>query len=195
MTTERSPKANEIISYTRQLLTSGGYQSFSFADISAKVNIRKASIHHHFPSKAELVKVVVTEYREEARAGMQAMSQQMNDPVAELQAYVDYWATCIREGSSPFCICAMLAVELPTLPAEVAREVSGHFADLSEWLATLLRRGESEKRLRLPVSPADEASLLMATVHGAMLSARAFNDADIFHRIVQPLIDDIVLRA
>ncbi|ROS03048.1 TetR/AcrR family transcriptional regulator [Raoultella terrigena] len=195
MTTERSPKANEIISYTRQLLTSGGYQSFSFADISAKVNIRKASIHHHFPSKAELVKVVVTEYREEARAGMQAMSQQMNDPVAELQAYVDYWASCIREGSSPFCICAMLAVELPTLPAEVAREVSGHFADLSEWLATLLRRGESEKRLRLPVSPADEASLLMATVHGAMLSARAFNDADIFRRIVQPLIDNIVLRA
>ncbi|MEX0492523.1 TetR/AcrR family transcriptional regulator [Raoultella terrigena] len=194
MTTERSPKANEIISYTRQLLTSGGYQSFSFADISAKVNIRKASIHHHFPSKAELVKVVVTEYREEARAGMQAMSQQMNDPVAELQAYVDYWASCIREGSSPFCICAMLAVELPTLPAEVAREVSGHFADLSEWLATLLRRGESEKRLRLPVSPANEASLLMATVHGAMLSARAFNDADIFRRIVQPLIDNIVLR-
>lgn len=194
MTTERSPKANEIISYTRQLLTSGGYQSFSFADISAQVNIRKASIHHHFPSKAELVKVVVTEYREEARAGMQAMSQQMNDPVAELQAYVDYWASCIREGSSPFCICAMLAVELPTLPAEVAREVSGHFADLSEWLATLLRRGESEKRLRLPVSPANEASLLMATVHGAMLSARAFNDADIFRRIVQPLIDNIVLR-
>lgn len=194
MTTERSPKANEIISYTRQLLTSGGYQSFSFADISAKVNIRKASIHHHFPSKAELVKVVVTEYREEARAGMQAMSQQMNDPLAELQAYVDYWTTCIREGSSPFCICAMLAVELPTLPAEVAREVSGHFADLTEWLATLLRRGESEKRLRLPVSPADEASLLMATVHGAMLSARAFNDADIFRRIVQPLIDNIVVR-
>ncbi|MCF6689475.1 TetR/AcrR family transcriptional regulator [Raoultella terrigena] len=195
MTTERSPKANEIISYTRQLLTSGGYQSFSFADISAKVNIRKASIHHHFPSKAELVKVVVTEYREEARAGMQAMTRQMNNPVAELQAYVDYWATCIREGSSPFCICAMLAVELPTLPAEVAREVSGHFADLSEWLATLLRRGESEKRLRLPGSPADEASLLMATVHGAMLSARAFNDADIFRRIVQPLIDSLTLRA
>ncbi|MEX0565563.1 TetR family transcriptional regulator [Raoultella ornithinolytica] len=195
MTTERSPKANEIISYTRQLLTSGGYQSFSFADISAQVNIRKASIHHHFPSKAELVKVVVTEYREEARAGMQAMSQQMNNPVAELQAYVDYWASCIREGSSPFCICAMLAVELPTLPAEVAGEVSGHFSDLTEWLTSLLRRGESEKRLRLPVSPADEASLLMATVHGAMLSARAFNDADIFRRIVQPLIDNIVLRA
>lgn len=195
MTTERSPKANEIISYTRQLLTSGGYQSFSFADISAKVNIRKASIHHHFPSKAELVKVVVTEYREEARAGMQAMTRQMNNPVAELQAYVDYWATCIREGSSPFCICAMLAVELPTLPAEVAREVSGHFADLTDWLATLLRRGESEKCLRLPGSPADEASLLMATVHGAMLSARAFNDADIFRRIVQPLIDSLTLRA
>lgn len=193
MTTERSSKANEIISYTRQLLTCGGYRSFSFADISEKVNIRKASIHHHFPSKADLVKVVVTGYREEARAGMQAMSRQINNPAAELQAYADYWATCIREGSSPFCICALLAVELPTLPPEVASEVTGHFTDLSDWLASLLRKGESEKRFQLRGTPENVANLLMATVHGAMLSARAFDDAAVFPRIVQPVIDSIII--
>ncbi|REM97679.1 TetR/AcrR family transcriptional regulator, partial [Mycobacterium tuberculosis] len=50
-----SPKAVEIVGHARSLLESGGYNGFSYADIAARVNISKASIHHHFPSKAELV--------------------------------------------------------------------------------------------------------------------------------------------
>ena len=192
MTTERSQKANEIMSYTRQLLTSGGYRSFSFADISEKVNIRKASIHHHFPSKTELVRAVVAQYREEAQAGMQMLDHTINDPAAELQAYADYWSTCIKDGSSSFCICAMLAAELPTLPPEVAVEVSGHFTDLSDWLASLLKRGESQNAFQFRGTPSAEARRLMATVHGAMLSARAFDDAEVFQEIVQPVIDSII---
>lgn len=193
MTTERSQKANEILSYTRALLTSGGYRSFSFADISDKVNIRKASIHHHFPSKAELVRTVVAQYREEARTGMKLLSDKINDPVAELQAYIDYWSTCIKDGSSPFCICAMLAAELPTLPPEVAAEVSGHFTDLSHWLAAVLRRGEEQNVFQFRGTISAEADLLMATVHGAMLAARAFNDAEIFRKIAQPALNSIIL--
>ncbi|KAE9771026.1 TetR family transcriptional regulator, partial [Escherichia coli] len=53
---ERSPKAREIMANTRQLLTTGGYKSFSYADLAERVGIRKASIHHHFPGKEDLVK-------------------------------------------------------------------------------------------------------------------------------------------
>ena len=73
-----------------------------------------------------------------------------------------------------FCTftCAMLASEKATLPDEVASEVRGHFEDLSTWLAQVLRRGQSSGQLQLADSPATEAQLLMATVHGAMLAAR-----------------------
>lgn len=195
MTTERSQKANEIISYTRQLLTSGGYRSFSFADIAEKVNIRKASIHHHFPGKADLVRAVVVQYREEAQTGLQELSRTLDNPVAELQAYADYWSACIKEGSAPFCICAILAAELPGLPPEVAAEVSGHFADISGWLEAILRRGESAKVFQLRGTPSSEANQMMATVYGAMLAARAFNSAEIFQQIVQPAIDNITRSA
>lgn len=168
------------------------HRSFSFADLSEKVNIRKA-VFTTISSKAELVRVVVSEYRQEARAGMQALSRQLNNPVAELQAYADYWAKCIQDGSAPFCICAMLAAELPTLPPEVALEVTGHFADLSGWLTELLQRGEKEKCFTVRSTHASEAGQLMATVHGAMLAARAFNDAKVFQQIVQPMIDNILV--
>lgn len=188
MDTELSPKAAEIVACARALLAAGGYNGFSYADISAAVAISKPSIHHHFASKAELVRVVLARYRAEVRAGVAGLEQQVSDPVAQLQAYTDYWSACIREGSLPFCVCAMLAAELPAIPAEVADEVRGHFSELSAWLTTVLARGAVQKAFFLQASPEEEARTFMATVHGAMLSARAFGDAQMFPRTVQPLL-------
>ncbi|MDI9221359.1 TetR/AcrR family transcriptional regulator [Pantoea sp. EA-12] len=189
---ELSQKANEISALTRRLLTTGGYKSFSYADIADVIQIRKASIHHHFPSKADLIRTVVIQYREEALAGMSALDQQLNDPVAEIKAYVDYWSRCIKDGSSPFCICMMLAVELPSLPDEVATEVKGHFQDLSDWLTSLLQKGQNKGIFRLTDTPSVEAKSFMATVHGAMLAARAFNNAALFQQITQPVLSRLL---
>ncbi|MDW8844562.1 TetR/AcrR family transcriptional regulator [Erwinia sp. MMLR14_017] len=187
-----SQKAQEIAAHTRRLLTTGGYKSFSYADIADVVQIRKASIHHHFPGKADLVRTVVAQYREEARAGMAALDHQLNDALAEIKAYVDYWSHCIKDGTSSFCICVMLAVELPTLPAEVAIEVTGHFQELVEWLTSLLEKGQNEGVIELKDTPVVEARALMATVHGAMLAARAFDNADIFQEIMQPVLNRLL---
>ncbi|EWG70982.1 MULTISPECIES: TetR/AcrR family transcriptional regulator [unclassified Enterobacter] len=189
---ERSPKAREIMANTRQLLTVGGYKSFSYADLAERVGIRKASIHHHFPGKEDLVKAVVQEYRAEALAGMAAMDRQIDDPLAKVKGYADFWSACIKDGTSPFCICVMLAVELPTLPAEIAAEVTGHFSDLSDWLATLLRAGEARGIFLLNETAEAEARMLMAGIHGAMLAARAFNNPAVFDQIASPLINKVV---
>lgn len=188
-----SPKAIEIMAHARLLLAAGGYNSFSYADISERVRISKASIHHHFPSKAELVQTVVTRYREEAREGMALLEQQLGDPLAEINAYVDYWSTCILDGTSPFCICAMLAAELPTIPSEIADQVRGHFQDLTTWLTSVLEKGVATKQFHVIDSPAVEATAVMATVHGAMLAARAFGSPETFQAIVRPTINRLTL--
>lgn len=188
MDIELSPKAAEIVACAQALLAVGGYNGFSYADISAAVQISKASIHHHFPSKAELVRTVVARYRAEARAGMNALERQVPDTLGQLGAYTSYWAACIQDGTSPLCICAMLAAELPAIPTEVAAEVRGHFQDLAQWLESVLARGAAEGVFALQATPAAEAMALMATVHGAMLSARAYGDAGIFTTILQPVL-------
>jgi TetR/AcrR family transcriptional repressor of nem operon len=194
MDTELSPKAAEIVACARSLLAAGGYNGFSYADISESVRISKASIHHHFPSKAELVQTVVARYREEARTGMATLERQIPGPAAQLHAYTEYWAACIRDGSLPFCICAMLAAELPAIPSAVADEVRGHFSDLAAWLASVLTRGAAEGGFSLQASPEAEAMAFMATVHGAMLSARAHGSPEVFAQIVQPLLRRLTSR-
>jgi TetR/AcrR family transcriptional regulator, transcriptional repressor for nem operon len=186
--TSLSPKAAEIVGHTRLLLAAGGYASFSYATLAERVGIAKASIHHHFASKEVLVKAVVQGYRQEAREGLAGLQAQLDDPLSELNAYADYWAGCIRSGEAPFCICAMLATELPTIPEEVAVEVRSHFRDLGDWLAGVLARGAQRGQFHLLNSPAVSARSFMAVVHGAMLMARALDDSKVFATIVQPAI-------
>ncbi|AKM31588.1 TetR family transcriptional regulator [Pandoraea faecigallinarum] len=189
MSIELSPRATEIAEYTKQLLAAGGYHGFSYADLSARVNIGKASIHHHFPSKADLVRTVVRRHREQAREGLTALDQHVADPAGRLTAYTNYWAECIRDGSMPMCICAMLAAELPMIPAEIADEVRGYFDDLTAWVAGVLDAGVTQEHFALCGSLRVEAQMFMSTVHGAMLTARALGNAEAFQVISQAAID------
>ncbi len=185
---ELSPRAAEIAEHAKALLATGGYNGFSYADISERVRIGKASIHHHFPSKAELVLTVVRMHRAQALAGLAALNRQVDDPRARLDAYTGFWAQCIRDNSMPLCLCAMLAAELPAIPSEIAHEVRGYFEELSGWLATVMTEGSARGTFRLKDSPVVEAHAFMATVHGAMLSARALGNAETFETITRAAI-------
>jgi TetR/AcrR family transcriptional repressor of nem operon len=186
--TNASSTADDILACARTLVTTGGYNGFSYADIAAVVGIRKASIHHHFPSKVDLVRALVLRYREDAKAGLVALERAESDPRQQLANYVGYWEKCIADGSDPFCICALLASELPALPPPVAAEVRLHFETLSAWLASAFERGAAAGVFRLAGTPRAEAESFMATVHGGMLSARAQGDPKLFGLITTALL-------
>lgn len=183
-----STTSDDILACARSLIVSGGYNGFSYADIAEVVGIRKASIHHHFPSKADLVRILVKRYREEAELGMAGLECEIPDPLQLLQAYAGYWEKCIEDSTIPFCVCALLASELPALPPEVSAEVRVYFRFLSAWLSSVLERGAQQGSLVLSNPPRQEAEAFMATVHGAMLSARAYGDPKIFGVIMTPVL-------
>lgn len=187
--TNLSTTADDILVRARSLIIAGGYNGFSYADIADAVGIRKPSIHHHFPTKADLVRTLVARYREEAVAGLAYLEGQSSDPREQLRSYAGYWAACIKDASAPFCVCALLASELPVLPVDVALEVRAHFRALSAWLTSVLERGQREGKLTLMDKPRMEAEAFMATVHGAMLSARAYDDPKIFSAVTTRLIN------
>ncbi|MFG1420522.1 TetR/AcrR family transcriptional regulator [Roseixanthobacter liquoris] len=184
--------SDEILRCARSLIVAGGYNGFSYADIAEVVGIRKASIHHHFPSKADLVRILVARYREEAGTGIAELERRHPDPVDQLRAYTAYWAACIGDQTRPFCVCALLASEIPALPPEIALEIRAYFRMFSAWLTSLMERGAGQGTLILSGTPKSEAETFMATVHGAMLSARAYGDPAIFSTITKPLIERLV---
>jgi TetR/AcrR family transcriptional regulator, transcriptional repressor for nem operon len=183
-----SDTAGKLVGGAAQLIMRGGYNGFSYADLAERFGIRKASIHHHFPSKVDLVVAVV----EQARAAIQAQIAlfQQGSPVAteQLRTYTGYWERCIRDQTAPFCLAAVLASELPSLPPEVAAAVRGHFVDLATWLEQVLSLGVKQGTMRLEAPAAVEADTFMAAVYGAMLAARAFDDPARFSIIVENFV-------
>ncbi len=177
--------AEQILVTANALLIDRGYSAFSYADIADAVKIRKASIHHHFPTKAGLVVAVLRRHRARLSEGMRALDEQIEDPLARIKSYFKYWEGCIEGRTISFCIGALLGAEMPSLPEEVQAEVRSHFLMLAEWFERTLKAGSKARTLHLQGTVASEAQVLIALLHGAMLSARAADSCQVFRSISQ----------
>ena len=177
--------AERILDAANTLLIDRGYSAFSYADIAETVKVRKASIHYHFPTKSGLVVAVLRRHRARISEGMKALDNQIENPLIRIRNYFKYWEGCIEGRTLSFCIGALLGAEMPSLPEEVQAEVRLHFSTLTEWFERTLKAGTKARALRLQGTVATEAQMLIAVLHGAMLSARATNNCDVFRSLTQ----------
>jgi len=183
--------AERIMDVAHQLLAERGYSAFSYADIAEAIQIRKASIHHHFPTKAALVVAVLERHRNRMKEGTNALDQRISSPVDRLAAYAAHWEDCIHSRTEPFCIAALLGAELPSLPPEVQAEAKKHFKYLRGWIARTLEEGVKERIIKLSATPDVEADAFMAVVHGAMISARIYGSSIVFKQITADAIQHL----
>lgn len=183
MTVSGELTANKIIDAGRQLIMRVGYSGFSYADIAEAIEIRKASIHHHFPAKTDLVIAVLNAWREAFDADVATLQASGADAPAQLRAYVGHWERCIADDTAPFCVAGMLGAELPALPEEVAAEVKAFFDNLTAWLKKVLASGVKDGLIELGSPVQTEAETLVALVYGAMLAARATRNVALFKTV------------
>lgn len=186
--------ADLIMDVAHRLLAERGYSAFSYADIAEEIQIRKASIHHHFPTKTALVVAVLERHRLRMQEAYVGLDEHVSSPISRLKKYVEYWEVCIRSMTEPFCIAALLGAELPSLPEEVQLEVGKHFTSLRQWIAKTMQDGAEQEAIKLQETPEVEAEMLMAAVHGAMISARVNNSSTIFKQITQQSIQRLSPR-
>ena len=67
----------KILDEAQDLMQTRGYAEMTFQEIATRVGIKKPSIVHHFPSKAELAAVVLDRYH---RQFIRAMQDIAKDP-------------------------------------------------------------------------------------------------------------------
>ncbi|AHV95336.1 TetR/AcrR family transcriptional regulator [Paenibacillus sabinae] len=191
-------RSDHIMNVANRLILEKGYSAFSYADVAAEIGIQKASIHYHFPSKANLVQNVVSRYRQEVRGNLAKLDSMTGDPRVKLEQYLSYWESCLQSKAIDMCLCALLASEIPILPEEVIGEIRGHFRDLTDWLARLMKDAAEEDRFAGESEAAaieETAHAILACVHGGMLASRTFNDAGQFGKVKNRLLGLITEKA
>jgi len=183
--------AERIMDAAQRMVQTRGYNAFSYADISAQVGIRKASIHYYFPSKKDLGKELVARYRVAFRDKLDRIDNETDDARRKLKAYAQLYLEALRDDDR-MCLCGMLASDITTLPEEVRREVVGFFADNETWLMKTLGDGRNVGVLSFSSSAKSEAQLLLTGLQGAMLVARTYGDQARFRTVVRSLLARIV---
>src|SRR5271167_1967040 len=76
-----------ILDVAERLVQVRGFNGFSYADIAAELAITKASLHHHFPSKAGLGEALIVRYTGRFGDALAAIDAKASAPPAKLDAY------------------------------------------------------------------------------------------------------------
>lgn len=78
------------------------------------------------------------------------------------------------------CLCGILAAEYQTLPHSMRSAVRGFFERNETWLAGVLRHGAERGEVTATEPLEDAARLVIDTLEGAMMIARAYDGPERF---------------
>ena len=166
--------SQRILDIAERLVQTRGYNGFSYADIASALHVTKASLHYHFPAKADLGTRLIERYERNFLAALEQIDAEGKDAREKLRRYAAIFEDVL--GDNRMCLCGMLAAEFGTLPKPM-REDMRHFFDENErWLVGVLQQGKREKVLKFTGTAAEAAQALIGTLEGAMMIARSYGD-------------------
>jgi hypothetical protein len=94
--------AKAVLNAAEQLAQMRGYNGFSYADVAAQLGLTKASLHYHFPSKADLGRALIERYRAAFDFALSAIDQQAPDP----GDYASMPGSTSQSSIMSGCVCA-----------------------------------------------------------------------------------------
>ena len=166
------------------LLAERGLQATSFTEVLSATGAPRGSLYHHFPEgKDQLVAAAID------RAGAMladAMEPATDAPATAVVArFLAIWrAVLTRSGCEAGC--AVLAVTVASDSPDLLMHASAVFRGWRELLADLLHRGG------LSSGPARRLAVVMiASVEGAVVLARAERSLEPFEIVAQQLTEQV----
>ena len=180
---------SRILDASERLVQVRGFNGFSYADVAAELSLTKASLHYHFPSKAELGEALITRYTDRFAQALVAIDAHVKLAPAKLDAYASLYAEVLRQKR--MCLCGMLAAEYQTLPEPIRDAVIAFLDDNEAWLALVLEQGREAGSLRFSNTPADTARSIVSGLEGAMLVARPYGAPERFETAAAQLLGSL----
>jgi TetR/AcrR family transcriptional repressor of nem operon len=168
-----------ILSSAEARLRRDGFHGFSFRDLAADVGIKSASVHYHFPTKADLGVDLMKNYQEQMLAAF-GDAEDDRTLTDKLGAVREAYRRRLSHKAG-ICLCAILAAEHAGLPEPVGEALKDYFAACRNWLISVFVRsgaGEPEKR----------AMVFSSALQGALLMSNAMGDPTLFNRVAEEAI-------
>jgi TetR/AcrR family transcriptional repressor of nem operon len=173
-------KKQELLKAAEDKVRQGGYSNFSFRELAADVGIKSASVHYHFPTKADLGAELARQYTDNFMEALGDPEVIINDGNKPIEAYAGLFKKALI-ADKKMCLCGLLGAESDCLPDKVKSETQRFFERNLAWLE---RAHQLEKKVSL-----EQAQLLaiktVSLLEGAMMVSKAINDNELFNKATQ----------
>jgi len=168
--------ASKVLDVGQELIQTRGYTAMSFQDIATQVGIKKPSVIHHFPSKADLGVAIIQRYRATFASELEAIKKDPNKATWDVLEF--YFSPYLHFAQTPdkVCLCGALAGEVPALPNQMRLEVKQFMEDHQSWLEHILRNGRRSGELTFDETPARLSRMIFNTLQGTLLVKRSTDD-------------------
>ena len=161
-----------LLESAEQAVRQRGYNGFSYADLSREIGIRKASIHHHFATKADLGLALIERYNTAFFEKLAKISSTHTSAAGQMRAYLSLYRAALENGAQ-VCLCVALSAGRDHLSDDILDQLDQFHRDSLQWLEQLFETAQADGSISLIASPELEASATLALVEGAQLLARA----------------------
>jgi TetR/AcrR family transcriptional regulator, transcriptional repressor for nem operon len=183
---QNGDSAQRILDVAERLVQTRGFNGFSYADIAEALDVTKASLHYHFPSKADLGRRLIERYEQTFLAVLKGIDATGAAPREKLKRYAGIYADVLRDNR--MCLCGMLASDYATLPKAMKENVKHFFDENEQWLVAVLEQGRKSGALEFKGSPLDLARVIVGSLEGAMMLARSYGEPARFDTAAERLI-------
>lgn len=173
-----SSTIGRILDAAERLMQTRGFNGFSYADIAGELGISKATLHHHFATKATLGHALIERYLASFHAALVAIDRSSSQAPQKLELYVGLYRDVL--SGRRLCLCGMLAAEYSTLPQPMQDSVRRFFDTNETWLAAVIGQGRRGGEFQARGTATAVARMLLGALEGAMLVARPYNDVERF---------------
>ena len=177
-----SDTREQIMDRAAQLLTSRGFNGFSYRDISSHLGVKNAAIHYHFPAKTDLAMALVDEYRKVLRKGTSEFMAYGGSALEQLEGFFAFTTKQCHIGR---CICPFgaFSVDYNELPEELQQSTRTFMDESIKWLTTVMQVGRDSGEFKYIGNAGARALMVLSSLQGARQLAR-------IHGI--ELLDDVV---
>src|SRR5213078_787322 len=110
MSSMAAPNTSQrILDVAERLVQTRGFNGFSYADIAEALKVTKASLHYHYPAKADIGKELIERYERNFLGALARIDAESKDAREKLRRYAAIYADVLSADS--MCLCGMLAAE------------------------------------------------------------------------------------
>lgn len=165
---EMASTKTDILHEASRMLLDRGFHGFSLQELATSLNLKKASLFHHYPSKLTLALELYRFYQDSFTSWTEAHKKL--SPEKQMIAYVQKLTSWICEKSR-VCPVGALSLEWHMVEPELQLEIKKLHDMQREWLTSLLK----QMKLRLPLKEAVMGT--MALIQGSIQLGRLTEDS------------------